>query len=165
MSAGADAAVYSSGPSPELSAIAHAKASNVFYSGGPSRLGFIQFDVEASHLHGGISNALLTDGTHQYGYNSEFCGFEGCQQTETVPFNLGSEFQISTSADVEESLEPSPFGDPHGSDDAIVVFRLLEADGTTPVPFSATPEPSSWGLLLFGLAIGMCLMSRRRIRN
>ncbi len=169
MSAVAVGAVQSSGPNPALHVVAHANASNVFYGGGPSRLGFIQFDVSVSHLHAGDSDAVLTDGTHEYGFDSEFCGFEGCQRTAIVAFDLGSEFQISTSASVEENLEPTSDpccgGSAHGSDDAIVVFRLLEADGTTPVSFSATPEPASWELLLFGLAIGMCLMSRKRIKN
>lgn len=81
-----------------------------------------------------------------------------------MPFDLGSKFQVSTSADVDVSLEPGPFGNTiHGSDDAIVVFRLLEADGKTPVPFSAMPEPATWGLLLFGLAAGP-LVYRKRLQ-
>jgi hypothetical protein len=87
-----------------------------------------------------------------------------CGWTATVPFDLGSKFQVSTSADVDVSLEPGPFGNTiHGSDDAIVVFRLLEADGKTPVPFSAMPEPATWGLLLFGLAAGP-LVYRKRLQ-
>ena len=167
MSVGAGAVASSSGPNPELSAIAKASASNVFSSAGPSRLGLIQFDVSVSHLHGGDSNVAITDGTHQYGYDSSFCGFEGCQVTATVPFDLGSAFQISTSAGVEESLEPTSDpccgGSAHGYDDALIVFRLLEADGTTPVPFTTTPEPATWGLLLFGFAAG-CLTYRKRLQ-
>lgn len=167
MSVGAVAAAYSSGPNPELSAIAHADASNVFYSAGPSRLGFIQFDVALSHLHGGGSDVGITDGTHLYGYDAEFCGFEGCQRTAIVPFDLGSAFQISTSAGVEENLEPTSDpccgGSAHGYDDALIVFRLLESDGTTPVPFSITPEPASWGLLLLGMAAGACFACRKRL--
>lgn len=162
MSVGAGAATSSSGPNPELSAIAQASASKVFYSAGPFRLGFIQFDVSVSHLHGGDSGVGITDGTHQYGYDSNFCGFEGCQVTATVPFYLGSGFQISTSASVEEFLDatsdPCCGGSAHGYDDALIVFRLLESDGTTPVPFTSTPEPASWGLLLIGMTLCACVL-------
>jgi hypothetical protein len=167
MSVGAAAAVSSSGPSPALSATALARASNVFYSAGAPRSGFIQFDVRLDRAHGGTSNALLSDGTHQYSYDvlgsgstpSLFCDIDDCGWTATVPFDLGSEFRVSAFAGVEVSLPTS-----HGYEDGIVVFRLLESDGTTPVPFSATPEPASWGLLLFGLA-GACFVSRKRIRG
>ena len=166
MSVGAEGGVSSSGVSPALSATALARTSNVFYSAGAPRSGFIQFDVRLDRAHGGTSNALLSDGTHRYSYNilgagttpSLFCDIDGCAWTATVPFDLGSEFRISAFAGVEVSLEPNSFGSPHGYEDGIVIFRLLESDGTTPVAFSSTPEPSSWGLLLCGLMLGACVL-------
>lgn len=164
MSVGAVAAVSSSGPSPALSATALARASNVFYSAGAPRSGFIQFDVRLDRAHGGTSNALLSDGTHQYSYDvlntgstpSVFCDINDCGWTATEPFDLGSEFRISAFAGVIVSD-----GSSHGYEDGIVVFRLLESDGTTPVPFSATPEPATWGLLLFGLFTGWWMRRKR----
>lgn len=167
ISVGAGAVASSSGPNPKLSAIAQASASKAFYSAGSPRLGFIQFDVSLSHLHGGDSNVFISDGTHNYGYDAELCGFEGCQVTATVPFDLGSGFQVSTSAGVKEFLEPTSDpccggGSAHGYDDALIVFRLLESDGATPVPFSATPEPATWALLLFGLGATWLAGTKRR---
>lgn len=175
MSVGVGVEVSSLGSNPELSAVARANAGNVFYSAGSSRSGFIQFDVRVDHTHGGNSSALLSDGTHEYKYVNSgglsggstpplSCDFEGdCIWTATVPFNLGSGFQVSTSADIEALLEPNNAGASFsGGDDALVIFRLLESDGTTLVPFSATPEPASWALLLFGLTAGWLVYRRRQ---
>ena len=143
-----------------VSATAHAKAFDTFLSNGPVRPGFIQFNVSLDQLHGGDSTVVLTDGVNTYSYEAEFGGgstpsfgrcFEGCQWMSTVPFDLGVDFQVNASSDDGEIASFSSFVN-HGYTDAVVTFRLLEADETTPVPFSAIPEPSTWVLLLLGLS-------------
>lgn len=153
------------------SATAQASALDSFVSSGAARAGFIQFNVTLGQLHGGDSMAVLSDGTHTYSYDAlgaestppfGTC-FEGCQWAATVPFDHGSEFQVNISSKDQESLAANPLNEvAHGNTDAIVTFRLLEADRTTPAPFSLTPEPST--LALFFAAVGAfgALAYRRR---
>jgi hypothetical protein len=163
-------------PSIPLSATAHASDSVTYYTTGPSRSGLIQFSVALGYLHDdvpGAANALFSDGVHQYSYSvfggsstpPFHCAIEDCEYEATVPFDLGSAFQVSVSANSAAAAISSSLGAIKGRDaESIVVFRLLESDGTTPVPFSATPEPATWGLLLFGLA-GAWFVSRKRNIN
>lgn len=162
MSVGVGVWIESSGANPKLSVTTQADANSAFYTAGSPRSGFIQFDASLAHSHRGDSNVLISDGTHNYGYDAEFCGFEGCLVTATLPFDLGSKFHVALSADAEGLLEPNGTGLVAGGDDALVIFRLLESDGTTPVPFSATPEPTTWALLLFGLGATWLAGTKRR---
>ncbi len=74
------------------------------------------------------------------------------------PFELGEVFQVYLTANGGAGGSPgcdSNCGPGAGESTAgISIFQLTEADGTTPVPFFAivTPEPATWGFLLFGLA-------------
>lgn len=169
MSTGAAASVQGSA-TVIAQAQAHASAFDTFLASGPSRPGFIQFNVTMGQLHGGDSTVVLTDGTNTYSYEAEFGAgstppfgtcFEGCQWASTVPFELGVPFQVTASSNDSESSLDTSTSIAHGNTDAIVTFRLLEADGTTPVPFSVIPEPSAWALSLAGfVALGFCLRSR-----
>ena len=165
-------------PDITLSATANASDSVTYSTNGPSRSGFIQFAVALGYLHQdapGAASALLTDGVHQYSYSGGggiygstpplHCFIEDCEYEATVPFDLGSEFQVSVSANAAVAVSSAPGSSRGHDDDSQVVFRLLESDGATPVPFSVTPEPSTWGLLLCGLAIGACLVPRKRLRS
>ena len=161
MSTGAAANVQGS-DTVVATAEAHADAFDTFLSSGPSRVGFIQFNVTLGQLHGGDSTVVLTDGVNNYSYEATFAEgstppfgrcFEGCQWASTVPFDLGVPFQVNASSnDFESSLYNAETHIAHGNTDAVVTFRLLEANGTTPVPFSVIPEPSTWGMLFLGLA-------------
>jgi hypothetical protein len=157
----AAAVAIASGQNTPVSADAHALASDIFDSAGPLRPGFIQFDVTLTQLHGGTAGASLSDGVHTYDYSAPGGGstppfgtcFEGCAYTATVPFDLGSDFQVSVDANVTESLDAGASGIvDHGTVSSIVTFRLLEADGSTPVAFSTVPEPATAGFLLLGIA-------------
>ncbi len=135
LAAGADAG-YLLPPGISGSADASASDTETFATAGPERPGFISLSVTAAGEHGGEASAELTQNQVSF--------FDGMQ-----PFELGSVFQISVSANA------SPGGcEFDGCTQAvgIVQFFLTEADGTTGVPFFAvvTPEPASWGLLLFG---------------
>ena len=98
MSATAEAEVAGAPPlTVPLAALALASASSTFYTTGPNRPGFIQFNVQLDRLHGGSSDAQFSDGVHTYSYNvlgfgstaSLFCGPESCGWTAILPFDLG----------------------------------------------------------------------------
>ena len=172
MSAGAAAVAV--GSDVAVSATARASAFDTFDSAGVPRAGLIQFNVTLSHLHGGNSDALLTDGIHTYGYAAPgggstppfgLCSDEGCQWTATVPFDLGTAFRVTADANDVESVMAGNILIDHGDVNSVVVFRLLEADGTTPVAFSAVPEPSTFGLLLIGFCASGWLVLHRNARS
>ncbi len=171
LSAAALAVAYGS-QSIDVSAIAQANARGTYATGGPARSGFIEFDVAIDHAHGGGATASFSDGTHTYSYNangggstppSGTCGVSGCEWTATVPFELGVPFQVSVAADVSESETAGNSFVAHGSDDATVVFELLNAD-RSPVPLlTNAPEPAAWTLLGLGLSIiGSAALIRNR---
>jgi hypothetical protein len=173
MWAGANAAA-STLPTTPVSAQAHASAFNTFGSAGSARVGLIEFDVLTNHSHAGDATVTLTDGTHTYGYQATFCdgstppiiqNFTTCGWHSIVPLDLGAEFQVTVSADITVSFPASstPTGS-GGGDDASVLFRLLEAHGTTVVPFSVIPEPSACLLVLLGLGACARLAQRSQIR-
>ena len=143
-------------------AMANAAEEDTYRSAGPARAGFIQFVVQLDELHGGNASALLTDGGHTYSYSSDgsgttpaaFCNLDGCAWQNTEPFQLGSTFEISAFAKDIGVFQAS------GSD-AKIEFRLLEADGATPVSFSMVPEPEEGGLLALALAGFACLRRRK----
>jgi hypothetical protein len=155
-------------PLPPLSASANATDTTNYYTTGPSRPGFIEFTLEAFILssHGGVGDVDITDGVHTYnagaGAPPGKCGVEGCSlYTATLPFDLGTGFQISAFAGGSASVTPSSptLGSAQGGQASVTSFRLFEANGTTPVPFSAVPEPSNWGLLI--ISISLCLAAAK----
>ena len=156
-----------------VSATAQASAFNTFDSAGAARQGFIQFEVFTDRNHGGNSTVVLTDGVHTYSYGAFECAGStpltrgnpdfDCVWDSTQPFDLGSEFHVTVSSNDAASLPAgSSQGGAGSGSDASVSFRLLDADGTTAVPLSIIPEPSTWTLLLLGLsACGRVAWSRR----
>lgn len=114
---------------------------------GPRRPGVIGFFslLAAFGEHGGSGSAAI--GPYGTGpCNLPVCTFGG---PELFPFELGTPFTISLSASAAGPCGPD--GCPEGGA-SIPGFFLLEADGTTPVPFFVVPEPSTLGLLLLSLA-------------
>jgi hypothetical protein len=180
MWAGAIAGYSGSSGTMAISAEALASPFNTFDSVGPSRAGFIEFDVVTFQAREGDSRVVLTDGIQTYTYQAFSCsgstlpildfqnpdnGTSNCWWNDTVPFDLGTKFLVTVSANVNESLPAGSTGYTAGDANASVLFRLLEADGTTVVPFSVVPEPSTWGLLLLGLAGSGRLVWRSRIKH
>lgn len=147
---------YSGGPPPPLpplSAHADASASITAVTEGPPRTGFIQFGLDITSTHDDLgTNISMTDGIHSYGPGSGAppfgCHFVSCFYTATLPFDLGTEFQVSASVMAGGSLSPQSGRLGFGQDgDAALSFRLLEPDGKTPVSFFVVPEPSTRVLL------------------
>jgi hypothetical protein len=128
------------------SAGGRASDTEVFGTAGPLRPGLIGIATEG---FGGINSASLTQGRTTY--TGDACCF---------PFELGALFSVSVSASAGAGGGP-----PNAqSSSASVNFLVLEPDGITPVPFFsvATPEPATWGLLLFGLSACATLSARAR---
>jgi hypothetical protein len=128
-------------PTPDVTWYAAGSASDslTFATAGPQRPGFISLLGNAVGEHGGDASADITENQMHY-----------CCSVPMLPFELGSVFQVSLSANA------APGGcEFDGCTQAVaeVQFSLTEADGTTPVPFFTlvTPEPASWRFLLFGL--------------
>jgi hypothetical protein len=153
-------------PTSSLTSHADAQAmeSETYISTGPNRLGLLQVTISLSFLHESVVDVLVTDGIREYRFakdsapvppSSGFCAAEDCDYVGTLPFELGSQFQVSASAtaDVSNCFVGS-VGCPFGL--VYAPFSLFEANGTTPVPFSIMPEPSAWGLLLLGLTACTC---------
>jgi hypothetical protein len=172
-----DSAFESGGPG-NLDVSASASADGVFPSGlafsaaggandglsyltkGPARTGFIHVDLTAFLFNGELGDFDITDGVHRYNSNTIPLN----SATYTLPFDLGSPFQVSV------STSTGPISAVCGEDlcpngEVKVVFSLLEANGTTPVPFFVTPEPSTCGLVFVGLAAGTWFLFRRDCRR
>ena len=155
---------------PVLSSLSYATDNMVYQSAGPTRAGFIQFEVTLGYLHqdvDGAATAQFSDGTNQYSYSGgggvhgstppSHCFIEDCEYSATVPFELGTTFQVSVGANTlhfQGGFQPF-------NDLAQVTFTLLEADGTSPVAFTSAPEPS-YGALLLVLAAA-ALIGRRAL--
>jgi hypothetical protein len=159
----------SSPTAPLLSSLAYATDSIVYQSTGPERTGFIEFQVTLGYLHqdvDGAATAQFSDGVHQYSYSGgggvhgstppSHCFIEDCEYSATVPFDLGTTFQVSVGAN---TLHLQGGAQPY-NDEAQVTFSLFEADGTTPVAFTAVPEPSYSGLIL-AVALAGCFVGKR----
>jgi hypothetical protein len=151
-----------------LFGIAGAGDSMTYQSQGPPRAGFIQFDVSLLYPHEdfqGAATAMLTDGVNDYsfigggGINGPIapidCAPEDCLYVGRLPFQLGSQFAASASVLAFANTQS-------GSSQSGVNFSLLEADGTTPVAFFATPEPFPGGLQIVGLSLIGCALWKRR---
>jgi hypothetical protein len=108
---------------------------------------------------------MLTDGVNDYsfigggGINGPItpidCAPEDCLYVGRLPFQLGSQFAASASVLAFANTQS-------GSSQSGVNFSLLEADGTTPVAFFATPEPFPGGLQIVGLSLIGCALWKRR---
>lgn len=155
----AEATAFYTGPlsrPPLLAISATAEASDDItgYTRGPSRAGFIDLTMSegASTPYGGFGSVSITDGVHTY---VPVCTHPVifCLYNATLPFDLGTKFQILESASATTSITPSFgfFGSGEGGL-ATLNFTLLASDGTTSVPFSVVPEPSTCSLLLLGFA-------------
>jgi hypothetical protein len=147
------------GPLPPLSATANASANIVAYTAAPAQLGSIVLSVSTGTGHDAFGAEItVTDGVHTYGLGSGApprqtgCGFDGCFYTATLPFDVGSEFEVSISANASGSIAP-PYPGLGSEAIAELSFEVLSADGGK-VPFTLVPEPSTNALLLLGLALG-----------
>ncbi len=141
-------------------------------SGGSKRAGFIHFDIKNTFFNVPFFrdiptvSELITDGVHQYSYQNSTgstpsqCNQFDCEFSETLPFDLGSVFSISTSANAAITNGLADFSN-KSSGDADLTFLLLESDGKTSVPLFVTPEPSTWGLFLFGIVACSWLTAKR----
>lgn len=131
---------------------ASASDTEIFAGTGPHRLGLVTFDVSLSTTHddpGG--SAFLSDGVNNYTLPFA-CGFGGCEETGTLPFYLGADVKYQASVEVSAGVTECFTGCPNA--DIQLSFSLLAA----PIP-----EPSTWGLVLFGL--GACILLRVRARR
>ena len=158
-----------------LSALAQANDNVTYNSAGSQRSGFIQFQV-LDWLHHTAPRATFTDGTREYTYiGGDFgsgstppggcgsqvcCGFEDCEYVATVPFDLGAQFQVTVSA--QSAGSATAIGGSGQGADAFVIFRLLEADGTTVVPFTPVPEPKSFWIVLVATTAGAYFVRQQR---
>ncbi len=139
------------------SAIATLDDSLALATAGPKRAGFIQFDIRT--ISEAPGDVFISDGVHKYSYQQAI-------GTTTLPFNLGSAFQVSLSADEQIGGNNPPPPDFELADrGAHVSLSLLEANGTTAVPLVITPEPSTWSLLFLGLWGAWFRFSRRAIED
>ena len=174
LSAEADAFSIVYGPSaPPLSGIAQASNTVTYESAGTPRSGSIEFDIGQAYLHEdapGVVTITITDDTHTYTYLGGggifgstppvHCGTEDCEYTATLPFQLGTTFQISAAA--HAGVGPGPSEGGH-SGLAQVVFNIFDASGA-PVAFTAVPEPSTWALLVLAMSSAGWFIGWRRIR-
>ena len=164
---GAD--VIGSAIPPILMPSAASQASNdqIFTTTGPTRTGSIQFTVDLLYAHEdftGASTAILDDGVHQYtflgggGIHGPIapvnCGPESCEYTGTLPFDLGSTFEISVFSHSEVALNGGP------SAGSTITFSLLDAGSAVPLFF--LPEPKSDSLAVLGIGSLWALNLRRR---
>jgi hypothetical protein len=159
--------VTSSFGTPPLSAGATSSASIVAFTEGLPQVGSIQFGVETGTSHDDFGASLvITDGVHYYDLfgsaPSGACNIGGCRYVVTLPFDLGTDFQVLVGASAAASIS-SPGGS--GQQAASTVsFNLFDARGD-PVAFSLVPEPPTWLLSVLGLsAAGWSLTKRYRSR-
>jgi hypothetical protein len=85
----------------------------------------------------------------------------------TVPFELGTYFQVSafapmTPTEFEINFPGQSF---YAYNNVNVSFQLFEADGVTPVPLFLAPQPSTFGLLLCGTLASFGFTVTRRLRK
>ena len=102
----------------------------------------------------------ISDGVHTYDFSSSICVIKnGVDCTETVPFDLGVPFMLTSTA--SESLNIQAFAYLFLVYQNSLQFSLTDNNGA-PVAAqfaSATPEPASFALV--GLAVGALLLCRR----
>jgi hypothetical protein len=143
-----------------LSAVAQITDTLELSTGGPLRPGFVQLTVELDYLHAdldGSAAAGITDGVFNYQFSGGGgihgpvapvqCNPEDCIYDTTLPFELGSAFQLSTS--------DLAYGGSKGAyTGADITISLFEAKGTTPVALLPAPEP--WMVTLCLLGVSAC---------
>lgn len=134
-----------SGPDVYGSGFGSASYSQTFTTAGPKRPGFV------SCIDNGFGGSWIA-GVTQHGF--DLCVTSG--PSPLFSLELGEPFQVSLSADgggggTFPCYASFCAGDSSAS---ITLYAITEADGITPVPYFAvvTPEPTTWGLFLFGLA-------------
>lgn len=147
-----------------LSGIAEASDSMTYQSAGPARAGFIQFEIGLTYANEDPSSAaaMLKGGVDSYSFNGYggsvppvSCFIESCVYVGTLPFELGSPFQITASA--------MAYANPQeGGSESLLSFSLLEADATTPAEYSAVPEPFTRGVQIVGLGLIACTLWKRQ---
>jgi len=69
--------------------------------------------------------------------------------SQRLPFTLGQPFTFSENLMLSASSSNPAGVVESGTGSVSFQFRLLEADGETPVAMAAIPEPSTWTLLAF----------------
>lgn len=156
-----------------LSGNAQASDTVMYASFGAVRSGFIQLEVAFDYTRQdieGAASALFTDGVNEYSYIGgggihgstppSHCFIDDCEYIATVPFDLGTQFQVSVAGHAGAAATTLGGNGRDGSGQ--VLFRLLEANGTTVVPFAAVPEPTSGAMLLIAATIGACFARRQR---
>jgi len=135
---------------------------------GPQRVGYVEFGAggDSRYPYNGEQassySTLLQDGTSIWGLTCDL--FSGCS-TYTGPMNgalypieLGVPFEVQVSAGSSGATGGYSVNYASAELDSIFEFRLVEADGVTPVAIDS-PEPEYAGFI--GLAfIGLVLMSR-----
>ena len=162
--AGAGYSVTPPPPGFQVAVTAKSSDSIDFGSAGPGRAGLIQFDIRFGILRTSTAEALLSDGVHYYSYANQSgstpgnCAIGGCEYIATVPFDLGSPFHVFASGSADWAI----INNKGAEGSSQIVFTLLEADGKTPVRFFVIPEPSTWGIELFGLGTYTWFLFRRR---
>jgi hypothetical protein len=138
--------VQSGSSSPDVGFFGGGEAtySQTFSTTGPERPGFILANIDG---FGPNWNAYISQK-----------GTSCCASGTLSPFELGEVFQVylTASGGAGGPLPCDPACAGGESSAGISIFQLTEADGTTPVPFFVTPEPATWGFLLFGL--GACAL-------
>jgi hypothetical protein len=158
---------------PLLSATAQASDTGTYTSVGLPRSGSIEFDIGLGYLHEdaeGVATVAITDGTHTYTYAGGggvfgstppvHCEMEDCLYTATLPFQIGTTFQIAVAASA--GAGPGSSGGGHDGE-AEVLFNIFDTNGAS-VPFAAVPEPSPWALLSLAM-LSAGWFARRRPRR
>lgn len=153
-----------------LTGTANASVSDTYISSGPPRSGFLELQVQFGYLHedaAGADTADFSDASYSYTYGGGggingstapfHCFIEDCEYVATVPFELGTEFQVAISSQSAVS-SPSAMGHDAGT---TVLFALVDANGA-PVSFTAVPEPSTGALVLLAGGVAACFALRSR---
>ena len=158
---------------PGYQALAHADDTIAYGTGEPSRSGFLQLSasfVPQADLNN-FAAAVITDGVHDYRFSGlgtgnpppVTCPPVNCIYSATVPFDLGTDFEVAVSSDT--NLSSAGFSQPEFvSIRSTISFSLLEADGTTAVPLFVVPEPVTWKILGLGFVAGVCFRVGRKRR-
>jgi hypothetical protein len=151
-------------PQPFLSGTANATVNDSFYTTGPLRSGDIEISVNIFSLTSNpLASDTVTDGIHTYTGcpPGSTITQESCNGSATLPFELGTTFQVSALAPGATDLQLATNGSVIAVEDGVnVTFGLFDANGA-PVPFFAAPEPATYGLLLSGIALFPILRRRR----
>jgi hypothetical protein len=156
----------------DTSASATTNISYQFLTQGPVRqgqlqvIGFGDWDVAPGYNNSGIASASLGSLT---GSCSSSFGPARCSgllnyptgNSSVIPFTLGTSFVLNFSEIFAASAVFNENSSLSGR--TVLDFKLFEADGKTPVAISATPEPSSFSLLLLASPAAWLYRRKRRM--